>query len=240
MFERTASLWRKLTGRPAPEASQTATAEDERRAWVRYPASVELQFIPLGEEEETALSAQVQDVSRGGIKLVAARPFEQGSMLTVILPGEGQASLSVLACVVHCRQLADEEWAVGCSFSAELEEADLQTFGAQKSRPASTDGRNWARYPCHVKALCRLAIEPERPAWPAKVLNISASGMALQLDRDLPTGTLLSADLHSGQGPGTLTILACVVHVTLQPNGERITGCNFIRELSESDLKKLV
>ena len=72
------------------------------------------------------------------------------------------------------------------------------------------------------------------------MLNISANGMALQLDRDLPTSTLLSADLTGGNGSWALTILACVVHVTVQPDGQRITGCNFIRELSESDLKKLL
>jgi c-di-GMP-binding flagellar brake protein YcgR len=240
MFERTSSLWRRLTGRTPSTPPSASTEEAERRAWVRYPSTAETQFTPVGEDNQTSLTARVRDVSLGGIKLLVGRPFDTGSMLTVVLTGEGQSSLSVLACVVHCREQAGGEWALGCSFAAELEESDLEAFGARKARSDPGDGRHWARYPCQVRALCQLAVEPEQPAWPAQVLNISANGMALQAGCELPTGTLLSADLTSGNGPGALTILACVVHVTVQPDGKRVTGCNFIRELSESDLKTLL
>ena len=36
-----------------------------------------------------------------------------------------------------------------------------------------------------------------------------------------------------------MTILACVVHVTVRSEREHILGCNFIRELSEEDLAAL-
>jgi hypothetical protein len=45
---------------------------------------------------------------------------------------------------------------------------------------------------------------------------------------------------RSPQGATPLTILACVVHVTTQQDGQRITGCNFIRELTEQDLRLLL
>jgi len=241
MFERTASLWQRLTGRTrGTPAAAVGDLEDERRFWVRHPSNAETKLIPVGEEAQTPLPARVADVSQGGIKLVVSRPFEPGSMLTVILPGEGQSSLTVLACVVHCLPLSETEWGLGCSFSAELEEAQLQVFGARKAKAASSDDRNWTRFPCNVKAVCRLATDPEGPPWPAKVLNISATGMALELAQEVPPGNLLSADLEGSQNLGTLTILACIVHVTVQQNGQRITGCNFIRELSESDLAKLL
>jgi hypothetical protein len=64
--------------------------------------------------------------------------------------------------------------------------------------------------------------------------------MAVQFDRPLPNGTLLSAELHNPQDTQTLTILACVVHITTQSDGQRISGCNFIRELSPADLRKLL
>ena len=51
---------------------------------------------------------------------------------------------------------------------------------------------------------------------------------------NLPAGKLVP------ECPAKRTILACVVHVTTQASGEWALGCNFIRELSEEDLKALV
>ena len=64
--------------------------------------------------------------------------------------------------------------------------------------------------------------------------------MALQVNRDIPTGAMLNAELEGGTTHAAKTILACVVHVLTQTSGERILGCNFIRELSEADLTALV
>jgi hypothetical protein len=240
MFERTASLWRRLTGRQVNPAVNTKDeVADERRVWVRYPADLTTQYAPATEAEDPSLAARIADISLGGIKLRVDRPSEPGSMLTVTLPGEG-SSLTVLACVVHCQSLARGEWALGCSFARELEESDLQGFGARKSRPAVGDDRTWARYPCAVKAFCQPVSAAESEPLAGRVLNISASGMALELAHELPPGTLLSAELHSQNERGVLTILACIVHVSVHSDGRRVTGCNFIRELTESDLQALL
>ena len=55
----------------------------------------------------------------------------------------------------------------------------------------------------------------------------------------IPTGTLLNAELHGPSGQ-TFTILACVVHVSAAAEGGHLLGCNFIRELSETDLRSLM
>jgi c-di-GMP-binding flagellar brake protein YcgR len=240
MFEQTAALWRRLLGRPAPANVTSTTAEEERRVWVRFPADLKTRVVVPNGADEPGLSARICDISRGGAKLVIARAFEPGSMLTIVLPSaQGKASLAVLACVVHCDAAGANEWHVGCSFSAELDDDDLSCFGAAKARPLGPDGRNWTRFPCDVTAMVQRLSDDDPTRYSAHVRDISASGVALIVDTEIPTGTLLNAELHGASGR-TFTILACVVHVAPAPDGGHILGCNFIRELSERDLQALM
>ena len=71
------------------------------------------------------------------------------------------------------------------------------------------------------------------------MLNISAGGVALVVDHDVPPGALLSAELHAPDGRAVVTILACVVQVTVRSERERVLGCNFIQELGDDDLAAL-
>ena len=71
------------------------------------------------------------------------------------------------------------------------------------------------------------------------MLNISAGGVALVVDHDVRAGALLSAELHAPDGKAVVTILACVVHVIVESERERVLGCNFIQELSDADLQSL-
>lgn len=239
MFERTTTLWRRLIGRAQPVAGETPE-EHDRRVWVRYPSELLTRYSLMGNGHEPHFSARVRDVSLGGIKLNTTSSLEPGTLLTITLPGDGKSSLAVLACVVHSRQVSASEWIVGCSFSAELEEWQLRAFGARHPQPAENDGRQVARFPCGFKAFCQVAGEPENPTFEADVLNVSLNGMALNATQELLTGTLLNAELHGSRGATLLTILACVVHVTTQQDGQRITGCNFIRELTDQDLRLLL
>jgi c-di-GMP-binding flagellar brake protein YcgR len=243
MFEQTAALWRRLLGRPqtASSAADAGTAEDERRVWVRVPADLQTQLAAPDRPDEAGVAARIRDVSRGGIKLLVDRPFDPGSMLTVVLPAaDGKSSLSVLACVVHCQPVGADEWHLGCSFSAELDDDDLDAFGAIKERPIPPDGRNWARFPCgEVTATVVRLSDSDPHRYPARVRDISASGVALLVSAEIPTGTLLDAEL-SGPDHRSFTILACVVHVGPAPEGGYVLGCNFIRELNETDLQALL
>jgi hypothetical protein len=235
MFERAAALWRRLIhGEPAPAP---ATPEAERRVWVRHPADLTTQVRADG---GPGFSARIRDVSLGGVQLIADHPVEAGELLTVALPSAGAApDVLVLACVVHCRQVGPGEWAVGCHFACELDEDDLRAFGAGRTRPTPPDNRAWDRYACDVRAVCQVA-NADDAGWAAQVLNVSASGLALLADRAVPAGALLSAELHGPHDNPPLTILACVVHVTDRGDGRHALGCNFIRELSEADLRSLL
>ena len=147
--------------------------------------------------------------------------------------------MTVLACVAHSRPEGETEWVVGCRFSAELSAADLAAFGAARSKSAAPDNRSWSRFPCEVQAVYQVVAEGEDLRREARVLNISPGGLALSVDHDVGAGALLSAELHAPGGRKVITILACVVHVTVQSERERILGCNFIQELSEDDLEAL-
>jgi c-di-GMP-binding flagellar brake protein YcgR len=241
VFERAASLGNRLTKKPvweSPGARQIA--EENRRLRARQPVSIETKVTPAAGEAEPSLSARILDVSSGGVKLVVGRSFEEGDLLTVELPAPaGEPAVSVLACVVHARPEGEAEWVLGCRFSAQLNDADLTAFGAARAKPAESDGRNWSRFPCEVKAVYQIIPDEDGIRREAKVLNISAGGVAMLVEHDMRAGALLSAELHAPAGQAVVTILACVVHVAVQSEHERVLGCNFIQELSENDLKAL-
>ena len=240
MFERSLSLWRRLTGsRPGGRAA--GAGGDDRRVWVRFQADLTTTCRPAGDAAAARLSAVVRDISVGGLSLAVDRSFVPGDLLTIELPGpQGQGNYAALACVVHVRQEADGRWLVGCTFSRELSDEDLEPFGARRLRPQPSDQRTWVRYPCDVQATYQIVSAPEPEPRPAKVLNISASGVRLLVRQPLEAGTLLSVALTSPSGSSGKMMLSCVVHVSPEGDGEWGLGCNFITELSEADLLALL
>jgi hypothetical protein len=242
MFERIRQLWRRLVvGGVRPPAEKAAALEEDRRVWVRHPSGAETVVQAMGNGVDSRLSARVRNVSRGGINLVVNHRFEPGDVISIELPGgTPQLASTALACVVHVRGEGESVWGLGCTFAEELSEADLVTFGARREKPSAPDDlRTWVRFDCNVRALCQRIGDPENSVWPARVANISASGIGLVVDHAVGPGTLLSLDLESPTSGGRRTILACVVQVTTRSGKEWALGCNFIRELSEADLKAL-
>ena len=237
MLEHFRDLWRRMVGGNKDRAG----AEEDRRVWVRHTSNAETVIKLASNGVDTRRQARVGNVSRGGINLIVSEQFQPGDMIGIDLPGGTPQSASVvLACVVHVRQRGEGEWALGCTFAEELNDADLAAFGARRQKPDSVeDHRSWVRFVCNVKASCQCINDGEKQAWPAAVVNISANGIGLLVDRAIETGTLLNLDLESPKHSAR-TILACVVHVTTRPGSEHVLGCNFIRELSEADLAALL
>jgi hypothetical protein len=244
MFAQTVSFWRKLVGSSRPQsATGPQDAEADRRVWVRYPTDLTTTLQPAACQETAPLAARVRDISRGGMHLHVGRPFQTGELLSVELPGE--QPLTVLACIIRVNLLPSGEWELGCVFARELSDADLDTYGARREKPLSDDQRLWARFACALQANCQLVGQESAATLPGKVLNISATGIGLLVEKAVDTGTLLNMELVPSSGKPARTILACVVHSTHQPAGDgRVDawalGCNFIRELTEQDLQNLV
>lgn len=238
----TATLWRWLTRQPKSltPLSSDAASSPERRVWLRYAAALNVRCGEASRQAEAGVSARICDISRGGIQMIAVRRFEPGVHLSVELPAaDGEGAMAVLAYVVRSQPQGDNEWKMGCRFASELNEQQLSTFGATRARPPVTDPRGWERFSCDTKAFFQRVNDPADPNRPARVLNIAVGGMALLVEEAVAVGELLSTELHDAEGQSVVTILACVVHTQTVRDGQ-ILGCNFIRELSDTDLKALL
>lgn len=239
MFGRS-SLWQRLGISASGSApSDTKIAEEERRVWVRYPANLETTYQAPGQAEASRSSALVRDISCGGANLLVQQPFQPGDMLSVELPtADAESANSVLACVVRISPEGDG-FALGCIFSRELSAEDLEAFGAKRQKHSPADQRTWMRFPCQVKATYQVVGYEETPILPGEVLNISASGISLLVNRPIEMGSLLNLELQHANGDSVRTMLGCVVRSN-QDGPRWALGCNFIRELSEEDLQALV
>ncbi len=243
MLQRTVSLWQRLRSWPRRTGQEQGKpgARKERRVWLRSPCTAPATVQAARAANETRFPAKVCDVSRGGIKLVVSRRFASGDLLSVELPGaEWQSSTTVLALVVHVHALDGDEWALGCSFASELSDDDLRALGGQRIRPLAPDQRAWMRFPGNAKASFRLVTTAEQPLWPARVLNISANGVALSVAQCVEAGALLNIELQGASEESARVMLACVVRVDALSAGGWVYGCNFIRELTEEELQALL
>jgi c-di-GMP-binding flagellar brake protein YcgR len=246
MFKQAVALWNRLLtpGQHTPRPKlmlQADPRDEERRVWVRYPSRSDAQVTPAGDEDASQVNGKVLDVSRGGAKLLVDRGFAEGSLVSLDLPGtDGPSGGSVLACVVRAEQQADDVWVLGCNFSRELDAIDLQSFGIAKAKPGEPDQRGYSRFESNFKVYYTETNAEGAARLEARVANISASGIALVVDREVPNGTMLGLDLYTAGGDLVTSILACVVHINVLPESDRVLGCNFIRELSEKELNTLL
>jgi hypothetical protein len=110
--------------------------------------------------------------------------------------------------------------------------------GSTPRRPApdGEDRRVWVRYPAEVETTGATAAEGGKPRFSAVVRNISVGGLNLAADREFVPGDLLTVELPGPTGQSTCTVLACVVHVRPDGEGQWSVGCTFARELTAEDL----
>src|SRR5437763_419666 len=96
--------------------------------------------------------------------------------------------------------------------------------------------RAHARHTLDVATVCRaLADDADMPA---RIRNVSRSGVNLTAPRLVPEGTMVRIDLPGpANGPRT-TILACVTNVRVFSEGLWSLGCVFSLELSEAEMRQ--
>lgn len=250
MIAQTLGFWRRLVGKETAPGSDSsgspANKEDNRRFWVRYPADLGTSVQLADHPGEDRIPARIRDISRGGVNLLIDTPFEAGQLLSLELPSAEDANriFNLLACVVRTRSEPNGRYSLGCVFSRELTEEDLFSFGARRVRHAPEDQRTWMRFPCQLTAKYNKVGEPDDVASAAEVINISASGVGLAVKSVVDVGSLLNLHVIGKQGHER-TLLACVVHAVKQGDhapeeANWQLGCNFIRELSQSDFQDLM
>ena len=237
MFSRALATWGKLLGfGPKPDA-----VEEDRRAWGRAPCQRETSCRPASGPAGVWHPVRVRNISQGGIGLETPRPFTPGVLLCIALPDEpGQEEAQVLACVVRCESLPQGRFSVGCAFAAILSDADLARFGARQARPEDDDQRQWVRFPCRATAFLQMVRGQQQAQVKAgRVRDISAGGLALETDTLLHVGDLLQVDLIRDDET-LFSTLASVVRASTEPDGQHVIGCNFIRELPEDRLARIM
>ena len=106
--------------------NQPASPEDQR-AWVRFPTQGTVEYRQLPGDDGSSRTADLVDLSPGGLGLIVADPLEPGDAITVNLRRQNkQADRSMLACVVYMAERPDGKRAVGCNFLHELSERELK------------------------------------------------------------------------------------------------------------------
>jgi hypothetical protein len=73
----------------------------------------------------------------------------------------------------------------------------------------------------------------------AKILDLSDTGVRLQMKRGFPVGAILAVELSSSDGNFARTVEAQVVRSTEESGGWHL-GCTFVDRLSAEDLAALL
>jgi hypothetical protein len=167
------------------------------------------------------------------LNLTVEQPIESGTFLWVQILVQN-APGPILVRVIHSREKPDGSWSLGCAFARELSESDLRTIRAKRQRPCPSDKRVWLRFPCSL-ATSYLTDDHAAPL-SAKIINSSAGGLGLLVDREIPQGSLLNVELPRPQGRAARSVLVRVVHVRGKPGGYWILGCAFAKELAAAEL----
>jgi hypothetical protein len=106
---------------------KTPTANSDARAWVRHPARGTVDYRPLPGTEGPPDTAELVDLSPGGVGLLTDAPIEPGTALLVSLKRlDDKPDRQMLACVVYQTEREDGKYAVGCNFLHRLNEMDVE------------------------------------------------------------------------------------------------------------------
>jgi hypothetical protein len=107
--------------------------ETERRAWVRYPCSMEAACdvrTSIHAQDQAAKDrwrATVRNLSVRGAGLLLSRRFEPKTVLSVQLEGRDRSfNRSIQMCVTHVARGPGGRWFVGGVFLGELSKDDLR------------------------------------------------------------------------------------------------------------------
>ncbi len=104
--------------------------------------------------------------------------------------------------------------------------------------PLPRELRAEVRHPCELESACSTGAR--ETAWPARVRDLSASGIGLVLSRWFSKGAVLDVQIQQPNGSGPRRLLARVVHVRKQSDGQWLVGCALASRLSAETLQALI
>jgi len=100
----------------------------ECRVWERFPCGLHTLCQPIAGrgDMEMSWSAQIRDLSEGGVGVVLRRRFEPGAGLAIEIPeSESSSTTLLMGRVVHTTSLPGGLWLHGCAFVSPLSEDEL-------------------------------------------------------------------------------------------------------------------
>jgi hypothetical protein len=119
----------KKTRLPRPGPANVPLVE--RRTGTRFDINFGAFFHPLPGNEQF-YSARIKNLSRGGIALIANRPFEAATRFVILLSKPAEVRL------IHTTSTPQGHWLLGCVFTKELSEEDLSVMLAKHEKANSS------------------------------------------------------------------------------------------------------
>jgi PilZ domain len=104
----------------------------------------------------------------------------------------------------------------------------------------SQERRRHERYPCEFIAACGPATGSEEQVLEGKVVEISRGGLLVAVGRRFEAGAILRVRVTRQVGGSMTTLLARVVHVRPEQDGEWLLGCRLAKDFDEVDLQALL
>ena len=100
--------------------------------------------------------------------------------------------------------------------------------------------RATVRYRCAPATIGKIFLGDDHEYQRACVINLSTTGIALQLGRRLEVGEFLQVSIKSNDGAKVYEISAHVAHCDLLPQGDWYSGCELTVPLTLDDLDQLL
>jgi hypothetical protein len=108
---------------------------------------------------------------------------------------------------------------------------------ATPAGPRALEKRQCPRLTVCAATTCEPAVGPAGEKLTATVRDISQGGIRLSVSRRCEPGSLLHVAMPNPNPSESSALLACVVHVQNQVEGNWALGCSFIRELSNKEMR---
>lgn len=99
----------------------------ERRAWIRYPRRLAIQWQIFGAKREDSFAAETIDVSMTGAGILMNRSFAPGTILSLHVVGCRDLR-TLMVRVKQCRPMENGMWNIGTTFVVRLAEPEMDAL----------------------------------------------------------------------------------------------------------------
>lgn len=167
-------------------------------------------------------SVTVKNLSRGGIALLATKPFDVGATLVVDIRGNIK-----MVSVAHVRQ-EGLKWHLGCRFLGRLTDAEFAALLGPEDNLRRVD-----REQLTVVTSCKA--NAGETSLTAKIRNISPEGVGLLAEKPLEAGETVVINMGGVAKVGLVTFAK-------QEEGQEewLIGCRFVGPLTPEELASVL